>query len=180
MSAGEPVSSTHTSPQSCSKQQNWPWAAPAGIPWKGRWISTSQLPFPSQEDGFPPPSRSVGWGRSKQSSANPSWRCKQSSGPALSTSRPSECCYLPQILLQEGDLPVVPSLPGTVVGQAEQPGVELIAQGWPQPLLVSLEHLERERGRAESQSTSMLWGRIWVGRGCCPAPLTPSCGSQAG
>lgn len=107
----------------------------------------------------------MGWGRSKQPSANPSWRGKQSSGPALSTPRPSGCCYLPQILLQEGDLAVVPGPPGTEVGQAQQPGVELIAQGWPQPLLVSLEHLHRERGRAESQSSSGF-GRAGAAASC--------------
>lgn len=123
---------------------------------------------------FPPPRSSVGWGRSNQPSPNPSWRHKQSSGPALSTPRPSGCRYLPEILLQEGDTPVVPGLPGTVVGQAQQPGVELTAQGWPQALLVSLEHLQRGRGRAETQTTP-VWslGQDLGGQGLLPSSTHP-------
>lgn len=87
---------------------------------------------------------------------------------------------------------MAPSSPGTVVGQTQQPGVELVAQGWPQPLLVSLEHLQRERGVAETQSSS-VWslGQDLGGQGLlsstqahgqgdlgaqhCPEPSFPPC-----
>lgn len=52
--------------------------------------------------------------------------------------------YLPQVLLQEGDLPVAPCLPSPVLGEPQQPRVELVAHGWPEPLLMSLQHLQRE------------------------------------
>lgn len=69
---------------------------------------------------------------------------------------------------------MAPSLPGTVVCQAQQPGVELIAQGWPQSLLVSLEHLKRERGRAETQSISLLsLGQDFGGQGLLPSSTHP-------
>lgn len=69
---------------------------------------------------------------------------------------------------------MVPGLPGAVVGQTQQPGVELIAQGWPQPLPVSLEHLERERGRAGTQTISVLGlGEDLGGQGLLPSPPHP-------
>lgn len=70
---------------------------------------------------------------------------------------------------------MVPGLPGTVVGQAQQPGVELIAQGWPQALLVSLEHLQRERGRPETQTTSVVrLGQDLGGQGLFPSSTHPT------
>lgn len=69
---------------------------------------------------------------------------------------------------------MAPSPPGTVFGQAQQPGVELIAQGWPQALPVSLQHLGRERGRAETQTTPGLSLRQDLGgQGLSPSSTHP-------
>lgn len=91
--------------------------------------------------------------------------------PTLSTAGPSGRCYLPQIFLQEGNLPVVPSLPGPVVGETQQPRVELIANGWPETLLISLYHLERERESTKVNLGVELGGQF-AGQGLL---LTPSC-----
>lgn len=63
---------------------------------------------------------------------------------------------------------MVPSLPGPVVGEMPQPGVELIANSWSEPLLISLYHLERER-----VATKMNLGAEFGGQGLLPSS-TPS------
>lgn len=66
---------------------------------------------------------------------------------------------------------MVPSLPGPVVGETQQPRVELIANGWPETLLISLYHLERERESTKVNLGVELGGQFG-GQGLL---LTPSC-----
>lgn len=46
---------------------------------------------------------------------------------------------------------MVPSLPGPVVGETQQPGIEFIANSWSETLLISLYHLETERERVATK-----------------------------
>lgn len=81
-------------------------------------------------------------------------------------------CYLPQILLQEGNLPLVSSPAGPVPGKPQQPGVELVADSWPESLLVSFNHLGGERTGAVIMLVGLGPGDLPTAP-CCLLPQAP-------